>query len=128
MIMMFLTLFSVILLNCNVYPQEVQVTTTYNIPAGADSAKIILWVGTGESPLQEDGDWETLNKTELIINDILPTSTSFTHIVNDPGKSIKLAIVVFDFGLSSDLATSQTFVLPTKPGKATILNVQIIVN
>ena len=128
-IKLFLIALFLIALGCESYPQEVEARTSYTLPSGIDSAKIMLWVGDNpsECPLFENGSWEALDKESLIIDDILPTSTSFSHIINNPGKSIKLALVVFDYGFSSDLATSSFYTLPRKPGKATILNVQIII-
>lgn len=125
-----LLLFTIVMVNCTpTYPQEVEVRVNYTIPAGADSSKIILWVGDdpAQCPLFEDGNWEDLSLTGLVVNNIPPTSTQHSYILNQPGKSIKIAIVVFDFGLSSPLATTSFYVLPTRPGKATILSVQIII-
>jgi hypothetical protein len=118
------------LLSCSIsYPQEVEVRVNYSIPAGADSSKIVLWVGDNpaQCPLFEDGVWEDLNLTNLVVTDIIPTSTQHSYILNQPGKSIKIAIVVFDYGMSSPLATTSFYVLPVRPGKATIISVQIII-
>lgn len=124
MVMLFMVI------NCSpTYPQEVEVRVNYALPVDADSAKIILWIGDNpaECPLFEDGDWETLDKTSLIINDVPIISSVHSYMLTQPGKSIKIAMVVFDYGWSSDLATTSFYTLPQRPQKATILSVQIII-
>lgn len=120
-------LFAVILFACENPPQTVNVKVTYTIPAGCDSSYIVFWKGTdtNQNPLFEDGDWNAINKTGLLIQKIAPASGNYTQQFNADGQTFKVAIVNFISVVPSDLTVSAFYILPTKPAKASIINVQI---
>lgn len=114
---------------CDVYPQEVEVNVQYTLEAGIDSAKIVLWKGTNPAlcQLEEDADWETLDKTGLLIVNVLPGSSSYTFNTVSQGETIKVAAVQKSGTWWSNLATSSFIILPKKPGKVGIISVQVII-
>lgn len=122
----------IILSACEItYPQDVNVTVTYNnVPSGIDSSYLLIWKGTNtnQNPLFEDGDFAELNLTELIVDKIPATNGSYTKVLEPDGETIKVAIVLFDTNLAGDLTVSDFYTLPKKPGKATIINVEISIN
>lgn len=119
----------VVLIACDSYPQTVTIRTTYNTPASADSCYLLLWKGTdtNQNPLFEDGSYDLLNLSTLSVYKV-PTGTNkvFNFVIPADGKTFKLALVPFDAGFPAPLTVSSFYVLPIPPGKAEIINVQII--
>lgn len=124
-----LILFVLSFFACDAYPQNVEVKVEYTLQAGIDSAKIVLWKGVdpAQCQLEEDGDWETLDKTGLHIIDVGTGSSSYTFTLVSNGETIKVAAVQKSGVWWSNLATSSFIVLPMKPGKVGIISVQIII-
>lgn len=122
--------FAVILLfSCNTYPQNVEVKVEYTLQADIDSAKIVLWKGTDPQlcQLEEDADWETIDKTGLQVIDVSTGSSSYTFHMVSNGETIKIAAVQKSGTWWSNLATSSFIILPKKPGKVGIISVQVII-
>ena len=124
-----LILFALSFFACDVYPQNVEVKVEYTLQAGIDSAKIVLWKGTNPAlcQLEEDADWETLDKTGLEIINVAAGSSSYTFSMVSNGETIKVAAVQKSGAWWSNLATSSFIVLPMKPGKVGIISVQVII-
>lgn len=117
-----------VVISCDVYPQNISVKTTYNTPAGADSCYMIVWKGsdTQNCPLQEDGDFEMLSLTGLLVYKIpVGEGQSFTTQMLANGQTFKIALVPFDYNIAAPLTVSAFYILPTPPNKATIINVEI---
>lgn len=118
-----------VLIACDSYPQSVTIRTTYNTPASADSCYLLLWKGTdtNQNPLFEDGSFDLLNLSTLSVYKI-PTGTTqiFNFTLPADGKTFKIALVPFDVGFPAPITVSSFYVLPIPPGKAEIINVQII--
>lgn len=132
--LLFLVLGLVLFYSCDIPAQQLDVVVNYTVQINdddglpIDSAKIILWKGTNinDCPIEEDGSWESLNKTGLTIDNIPVPSNSYTFELTSNGEWIKIALVQFGSSWSSDLATTTFIKLPTKPRKVVIGNVTII--
>lgn len=125
-----LSFFVILSTACDVYPQTVNVKVTYTVPAAVDSCKLLIWKGTNtaNNPLFEDGDYNALNLAGLTVINIPAVNGEFTRQFNADGETFKLALVVFDTSIPSDLTVSAFYILPIKPAKAQFIDVEISVN
>ena len=119
---------------CDVPAQAVDIQVNYTVTVNdidgmpIDSAKIILWKGnnTTQCPLEEDMQWSDLDVTGLTVVNIPVPSSQYTFNLSSAGEWIKVGLVQFSGGWSSDMATSSFINLPKKPRKVQIINVTII--
>lgn len=119
---------------CDIPAQAVDIEVNYVVNVTdadgmpIDSAKIILWKGndTNLCPLEEDMQWSELNTTGLTVVNIPVPSSQYTFNLTSTGEWVKIGLVQFGGGWSSDMATSSFINLPKKPRKVQIINVTII--